>query len=429
MNNGISDSSLATHHSPLSYRNGRLHCEDVDLADIAAAVGTPVYVYSRAELTRRAMAYRSTVAAEHEQQTLICYALKANSNPTLIKLLHELGLGADITSGGELFLARHAGISGEQIIYSGVGKTKDEIAEALAAGVRALHIESEMELAAVAEVAASCGQIAPVGVRVNPNINAETHPYISTGLHGHKFGVPRDRAAAMLHEAAVHPWLRPVGLAAHIGSQITDLNPYVEAVHFLVSFAQELAAEGVQLQYIDVGGGLGIPYQAGQSTPDIEEWVTAVSRPVWQAGFDLVMEPGRSIVGPAGVLLTSVLYTKEQGDKRFVIADAGMSDLIRPTLYNAYHPILSATESNGTLETVDVVGPICETGDWLARERPLPPLHPGNLLAILQAGGYGFAMSSNYNGHLKAAELLVEGDTFRLIRQRQSYEQLLENCL
>jgi diaminopimelate decarboxylase len=286
-----------------------------------------------------------------------------------------------------------------------------------------------MELAAVGEVAASCGQIAPIGVRVNPNINAETHPYISTGLHAHKFGVPRERAIAILREAAVHPWLRPVGLAAHIGSQITDLKPYVESVSFLVRLADEMAAEGIQLQYIDVGGGLGIAYQAGQPTPGIEEWVTAVCQPVRQAGYELVMEPGRSIIGPAGALLTSVVYTKAQGEKRFVIADAGMSDLIRPTLYSAYHPIAPVKESNGEMEAVDVVGPICETGDWLARDRPLPPLQPDDPLAILQAGAYGFAMSSNYNGHLKAAEVLVEGDTFRLIRQRQSYEQLLENCL
>jgi diaminopimelate decarboxylase len=412
---------------PFVYRNGRLYCEDVALAEIASAVGTPVYVYSRAELTRRALAFRPSAPDGHG--LLVCYALKANGNPTLVRLLGELGLGADITSGGELFLARHAGIPADKMIFSGVGKTRGEIAEALAAGIRALHVESEMELAAVAERAVHCGQIASIGVRVNPNINAETHPYISTGLHAHKFGVPRARALAILREAALHPWLRPAGLAAHIGSQITTLQPFSESVDFLIHLAGELAAEGIQLQYIDVGGGLGIPYESNQAVPAIHEWIAAVAGPVWQAGLDVVIEPGRSIVGPASALLSSVVYRKDQGEKQFIITDAGMSDLLRPALYNAYHPILPANESDGPSVLVDVVGPICETSDWLARERPLPPFQPGDLLAILQAGAYGFAMSSNYNGHLRAAEVLVENDSFRLIRQRQRYEDLLNNCL
>ena len=439
--------NLSPTDSPFVYRAGELMCEAVPVADVAAAVDTPVYVYSRADLEQRARAF---VAAANEAAgpgALVCYAVKANGNPALLALLRAAGLGADVTSGGELFLARYAGIDPGRIIFSGVGKKQGEIAEALAAGIRALHVESEMELAAVAAVAERLGRVAPIGVRVNPNISAVTHPYISTGLHGHKFGVPRERAVAMLRAAAAHPWLRPVGLAAHIGSQITDLDPFAQAVRFLVELADEMGGEGVRLEYIDAGGGLGIDYEGG--APAAADWVRTVGTLVAAAGYGLVVEPGRSIVGRAGALLTRVVYTKQQGEKRFVIADAGMTDLIRPTLYQAYHPILPVeknslrkdaklakqetldlaslreTSSDSGEMPVDIVGPICETGDFLARDRPMPPLAAGELLAVLHAGAYGYAMSSNYNGHLRPAEVLVEGDTFRVIRRRQTYDDLL----
>ena len=439
--------NLSPTDSPFVYRAGVLMCEAVPVADVAAAVDTPVYVYSRADLEQRARAF---VAAANEAAgpgALVCYAVKANGNPALLALLRAAGLGADVTSGGELFLARYAGIDPGRIIFSGVGKKQGEIAEALAAGIRALHVESEMELAAVAAVAERLGRVAPIGVRVNPNISAVTHPYISTGLHGHKFGVPRERAVAMLRAAAAHPWLRPVGLAAHIGSQITDLDPFAQAVRFLVELADEMGGEGVRLEYIDAGGGLGIDYEGG--APAAADWVRTVGTLVAAAGYGLVVEPGRSIVGRAGALLTRVVYTKQQGEKRFVIADAGMTDLIRPTLYQAYHPILPVeknslrkdaklakqetldlaslreTSSDSGEMPVDIVGPICETGDFLARDRPMPPLAAGELLAVLHAGAYGYAMSSNYNGHLRPAEVLVEGDTFRVIRRRQTYDDLL----
>lgn len=415
--------SLSPVDSPFIYRSGELYCESVPLAAIAQAIGTPVYVYSREEITSRARAFLSA-AAEVTGASLVCYAVKANANPVLLRLLGEMGLGADVTSGGELFLARHAGIQSPSMIFSGVGKKSEEIEGALVAGIRAIHVESEMELAAVAEIAERLGLVAPVGVRVNPNISAETHPYISTGLHGHKFGVPRDRALAILRAAAEQPYLRPVGLAAHIGSQITDLAPFGQAVSFLVDLAEELRAEGIELAYIDAGGGLGIDYQG--TAPVAADWVRTVGRQVGDAGYGLVVEPGRSIVGRAGALLTRVVYTKEQGAKRFIIADAGMTDLIRPTLYQAYHPILPVIESGLAPETVDLVGPICETSDFLARERPLPPAGRGDLLAVLHAGAYGYAMSSNYNGHLRPAEVLVEGDSFRVIRARQTYEALLD---
>ena len=439
--------NLSPTDSPFVYRAGELMCEAVPVADVAAAVDTPVYVYSRADLEQRARAFVAAANEAAGPSALVCYAVKANGNPALLALLRAAGLGADVTSGGELFLARYAGVDPGRIIFSGVGKKQGEIAEALAAGIRALHVESEMELAAVAAVAERLGRVAPIGVRVNPNISAVTHPYISTGLHGHKFGVPRERAVAMLRAAAAHPWLRPVGLAAHIGSQITDLDPFAQAVRFLVELADEMGGEGVRLEYIDAGGGLGIDYEGG--APAAADWVRTVGTLVAAAGYGLVVEPGRSIVGRAGALLTRVVYTKQQGEKRFVIADAGMTDLIRPTLYQAYHPILPVeknslrkdaklakqetldlaslreTSSDSGEMPVDIVGPICETGDFLARDRPMPPLAAGELLAVLHAGAYGYAMSSNYNGHLRPAEVLVEGDTFRVIRRRQTYDDLL----
>lgn len=409
--------------TPFVYRSGELYCEDVPLAQVAAAVATPVYVYSRAEIERRAGAFLETVAAVTNHAALVCYAVKANGNPTLLRLLADAGLGADVTSGGELFLALRAGFPAPRIIFSGVGKKSAEIAEALASGICAIHVESEMELAAVAVEAERHGVVAPVGVRVNPDVSADTHPYISTGLHSHKFGVPRDRAVAILRAAAADPWLHPVGLAAHIGSQITDLAPFVQAVGFLVALAEEMKAAGIGLEYIDAGGGLGIDYQG--HAPEVAAWVRAVGPQVSAAGYQLVVEPGRSIIGRAGALLTRVVYTKDQGEKRFVIADAGMTDLIRPTLYQAHHPIVPLVESAGAPETVDIVGPICETSDFLARERPLPPVVRGDLLAILHAGAYGYAMSSNYNGHLRPAEVLVEGSAYRVIRRRQTYDDLL----
>jgi diaminopimelate decarboxylase len=299
---------------------------------------------------------------------------------------------------------------------------------ALAASIRALHVESMMELDVIAAVAQDMGRVAHVGVRVNPDIPAQTHPYDSTGRLDHKFGVPRESAVTLLHRAAEHPFLNPVGLAAHIGSQITSLAPYRRLVAFLVELANDMAAAGIDLEYVDVGGGLGIDY--GQNgTPPIEEWIETVSQPVENAGYELVVEPGRSIVGPAGVLLTEVLYNKEQGAKYFVIVDAGMNDLIRPAMYDANHPLWPVRQRFNTdapIVPLNVVGPICETGDFLARERLLPQPQVGDLLALMQAGAYGFAMSSNYNGRLRLPEVLVDGDQCELIRHRQNLEHLLD---
>jgi len=409
-----------------TYQQDQLFCESVSLADIAAQVGTPVYVYSQNTLRQRALAYVTAVPPEH---SLVCYAVKANGNPALLQVLRAAGLGADVTSGGELFLARHAGIAPEKIIYSGVGKTRPEIETAVRAHIRALHVESEMELLTIERVARELGTPVAIGVRVNPDINVVTHPYISTGQHSHKFGVPLPIALRLLRLAADSPYLRPVGLATHIGSQITDVAPFGEAARFLVAAAQQLAETGIHLDYLDVGGGLGIDYDQ-HNAPAIADWATAVTEPILQAGYDVVLEPGRSIIGPVGALLTQVIYTKNQGEKHFTVVDAGMNDLIRPTLYSAYHPmqpVKQAAENNDLL-TTNVVGPICETGDFLAKERPLPALEPGDLLAVLQAGAYGFAMSSNYNGRVRAAEVLVDGTQFRVIRRRQAVEHLLDGC-
>ena len=419
--------------NPFHYHNGRLHCEAVPLETVAHQVGTPTYIYSQAELQNRAMAYVETAVAKAPGKPLICYALKANGNPHLIRPLAQAGLGADVTSGGELFLALEAGVSPDKIIFSGVGKQRHEIEMAIQAGIRALHVESEMELSLIGAVAGELGRVTAVGVRVNPNIQAETHPYISTGQHEHKFGVPLEKAITMLHQAATHPWLNPVGLAAHIGSQIEDIEPFMETAAFLAHTAQQLANDGLELAYVDVGGGLGIRYaDDGQDSVErIRLWVTAVCQPLAATNLNIVMEPGRSLIGPAGVLLTQVVYTKQQGKKQFVITDAGMNDLIRPTLYKAYHAIWPTRKVTGTLEvpvTCDVVGPICESGDFLAKDRALPPAYAGDYLAVMQAGAYGFAMSSNYNGRPRPAEVLVNGDQFHTIRQRQTYQHLLDGC-
>ena len=404
------------------YQRGILHCENRALSEIAHEVGTPFYLYSQTELERRAQAYLAF------SQALTCFAVKANGNPVLLRLLGSMGIGADVTSGGELFLALQAGIPANRIIYSGVGKREDEIRFALETEIYALHVESEPELAVIARVAKDLAKQAPVAVRVNPDIQAETHPYDSTGRLEHKFGVPRDIAMAILRRSAEDPQLRPIGVAAHIGSQITKTAPYDHLAIFLVDLANEAKTLGIDLTYLDVGGGLGINY-SDNDVPTIEEWVKTVAKPVSDAGYQTVMEPGRSIVGPAGVLVTRVLYTKAQGGNNFVIVDAGMNDLIRPAMYKAVHPlrpVLRHAERERPTVVVDVVGPVCESGDFLARNYPLQEVHDGELLAVMQAGAYGFAMGSNYNGRLRPAEVLVQGDHVQIIRRRQNYDHLLD---
>lgn len=408
----------------LHYHHHHLHCENVPLGRVAAEFGTPTYVYSYAEIARRAKAY-TAVPHSHAH-----YAIKANANIHLLRLLAGWGLGADVTSGGELFLALHAGFDPAHIIFSGVGKTAAELRQALAADIQAIHVESAAELDLLAQLAAEHGRPARVGVRFNPNISAETHPYISTGMSEHKFGVGMADGLALMHVAHASPHLQPVGIAAHIGSQIRDLAPFHEAAVLLADVATELRSAGLPLRYVDVGGGLGIDYRAdGRGAPAIAEWIAAVAHPIQAAGLAVVMEPGRSIIGPAGLLLTQLIRTKTQGAKQFAIVDAGMSDLLRPTLYQAHHdilPIAQAPVQNAPAPIVyDVVGPICETGDFLAHGRALPPLTAGDFLAVCDAGAYGFAMSSNYNGRLRPPELLINGDSISVIRQRQTWADLV----
>lgn len=405
------------------YQNDQLYGEETPLARIAADVGTPVYIYSQAALVERAAAYVQA-ARQTAARSLVCYAVKANGNPALLRLLGEQGLGADLTSGGELFLAQTAGIPPDRLLFSGVGKSSAEIRQALQAGIRALHVESLPEMERIAGIAQSLQIIAPVAVRLNPDVTADTHPAIRTGGRRHKFGVHAAVARQMLLAAMAHPWLQPVGLAAHIGSQIRELAPFRQAAAALLRLAAELEAAGCRLQYLDVGGGLGLD-SVDQAAPTTAAWAAAVGEPVAQAGYELVMEPGRSLVGDAGILLTQVEYVKEEGGKRFVVVDAGMNDFIRPALYGGAHPIWPVLWRDDQPAAVDVVGPVCETGDMLARDYLLPAMATGDLLAVMQAGAYGYAMSSNYNGRLRPAEVLISGAAYRLIRQRQTLAHLL----
>jgi diaminopimelate decarboxylase len=411
----------------------RLYCEQTAVEDIVAAIGTPVYIYSRGELMGRARAYLSAAAA-HTRSCLVCFALKANGNPSLLSLLAEEGLGADVTSGGELFIAQRSGFSDRDIVFSGVGKSDEEIVAALHAGIRAIHVESAAELGAITQVAQSRQVTVPIAVRLNPDIVVDTHPHISTGAHGHKFGVGRNEAESLILQAQASPWLEPVGLGAHIGSQITDLAPFRQAAASLVELGRSLKARGIALRYIDVGGGLGIDYD-GAGAPTPAELVEAVAPLVSDAGFDLILEPGRSIIGPSGILVSRVIYRKEQGRRPFVIVDAGMNDLLRPALYGAFHPIWPVKTHIGKggrppeTGVYDVVGPVCETSDTFAVSRELPHTERGDLLAFMYAGAYGFAMSSNYNGRPRAAEVLVDGSRWSVIRQRQSYDDLISGCL
>ncbi len=409
------------HH--FHYRDGVLHAEDVPLPTLAAEHGTPTYVYSRATFTRHfGVMHDAFGDAPHT----VCFAVKANPNLGVLSLLARLGAGADVVSGGELFRALRAGIPPGRIVYSGVGKTVPEMEQALHAGIRSFHVESEGELDLLNDVALRLGQQAPVSVRVNPDVDAATHPYISTGLRSNKFGVPAAGARALYAHAATLKGLRIHGVASHIGSQITTLAPIAEAARRLVSLAHALLADGHAIHDVDFGGGLGIAYQDEQPPPP-HEYARAILDAVGAAPFHVVVEPGRVIAGNAGVLLGRVLYVKRQGDKTFVITDVGMNDAIRPALYGAHHRIIPVKEpaANAGSTVVDVVGPVCESGDFMARDRALPPLVPGDLVCIMGAGAYGASMSSNYNSRTRAPELMVDGSAVHVLRAREGYEDLV----
>ncbi len=406
-----------------AYHDGQLHCEATPLEAIADAVGTPTYVYSGGALLHAFEAYERALAALPH---LSCYAVKANMNLAVLALLARAGAGADVVSGGELYRALRAGFDPQRIVFAGVGKTREEIREGLKADILFFNVESAAELAAMDEVARAEGTRARIGLRVNPDIDPQTHPYIATGLKTSKFGVPYREARDLYRRAAGLSGLEVVAMHMHIGSQLTKVTPIADAVGRLGELVAGLREDGIRLRYLDVGGGLGIRYR-DESPPTPAEYVRALRPLAERVGLTLVLEPGRSIVGNAGVLLTRVLYRKATEGRRFVVVDAAMNDLIRPALYNAHHEIRPVAEPPAAAapEVVDVVGPVCESGDFLAKERPLPPVEAGALLAVMSAGAYGFAMASNYNARPRAAEVLVHGDRFQVVRRRESYEEMI----
>jgi diaminopimelate decarboxylase len=411
------------HH--FSYVGGVLHAEDVSLARVAAEVDTPFYCYSTATLERH---YRVLAQAFSGLDALICYALKANSNQAVIATLARLGAGMDVVSEGELRRARAAGVSADKIIFAGVGKTRVEMAYALREGILGFNVESEPELEALSEVAAGLGRTASIALRVNPDVDAKTHAKISTGKAENKFGVPFEDAPRLYAKAAGLPGIAVAGIHMHIGSQITDLAPFRNAFTLMRELASTLRGEGHKLSHLDLGGGLGVPYVSGNEVPPSpQEYAQVVRETLGSLGLALVLEPGRMIVANAGVLVARVIYAKRGRDKAFTIVDAAMNDLIRPTLYEAYHEIWPVEEAVRGSEPVaqDVTGPICETGDYLALDRRLPPFGAGDLLAFMTAGAYGSAMSSTYNSRLLVPEVLVKGDTYAVVRPRQSYADLI----
>jgi diaminopimelate decarboxylase len=405
-----------------AYRSGELHAEGVPLRRIAAAVGTPFYCYSSAAITA---AYGRFVAAFEGSGAQIHYALKANSNLAVIRLLARHGAGADVVSEGELRRALAAGVPPDRIVFSGVGKTEDEIAFALDRGVHQVNVESLPEIDALSRIATRLGLAAPMALRINPDVDAKTHAKISTGKSENKFGVDVAHAAATYRRAAGLPGLKPVGLAVHIGSQITELAPLEAAFRRMVALALELRGAGMPVERLDFGGGLGVRYHAEQPAP-IDHYAALIRRLTHNLGFALACEPGRVLVANAGVLVSTVIYMKPGASRNFVVADAAMNDLIRPPLYDAWHEIVPLRAPGpGERIIADVVGPICETGDTLATAREMPPVAAGDLLAILSAGAYGAVMSSSYNTRLLVPEVLVNGTEFAVIRPRPSYDELL----
>ncbi len=407
-----------------SYRDGGLHCEAVPVELLAGEHGTPLYVYSRRSILDRVAALD---AAFEPLDRLLAYSVKANGNLSVLRLLAGAGCGADIVSGGELHRALRAGFPGERIVFSGVGKTRREMEAALEAGILGFNVESEGELEALGEVASSLGRTAPVALRVNPDIESPTpHAYTRTGHRATKFGVPTEEVPRLYRRAAEHPSLEPVGIDAHIGSQIVDPEPYRRSVLHLLDLVSELAADGIGLQWLDLGGGFGVSYEAARDTEPIV-FADAVRPQLATSGLRLILEPGRYLAGHAGILLTRVLYVKEIGPKTFVITDAGMSDLVRPSHYSSFHRVEAARlpEPDRRRRTVDIVGPICESGDFLALDREIAVPEPGDLLAVHTVGAYGFSMASTYNSRPRPAEVLVEGDRARLIRRRETVEDLV----
>jgi diaminopimelate decarboxylase len=410
-----------------------LHCDQIPLSKLAEKYGTPLYVYSATMIRERCDQFER--AFRHAPHT-ICYSVKANSNLSILRLLAKEGCGFDVVSGGELKRVLGADRkAAKKVVFSGVGKTREEMTAALEAGILLFNVESESELWALAECAARLRTTARIALRVNPDVAAETHPYISTGLHKHKFGVPIEQARELYAKALGAKYLKPAGVSVHIGSQITDVGPFGEAMTRVAELVRQLRGDGHEIEYIDAGGGLGIAYekpQPGEFSDCAAAYAQALTRPLRGLDVHLLLEPGRAIVGPAGMLITSVIYRKANDGKRFLVVDAAMNDLIRPALYGAYHeivPVKLAKDRTAKRETVDVVGPVCETGDFFARDRELPVVEEGDLLAILDAGAYGMVLASNYNTRTRPGEVLVNGKTAKVIRRRENVADLLRSEL
>lgn len=405
------------HH--FEYKNKELYCESVAVRDIAAKVGTPFYLYSTATLNQHFRAFDEAFAMPH----ITCFATKACSNIAILNLFAGLGGGADIVSGGELFRALKAGVDPRKIVYSGVGKSIAEMRFGLESGILMFNIESEQELHTLQKVAEDMGVSAPVSFRVNPDVDPKTHAYISTGLAKNKFGIPIQDALDVYATAQKMAYIDTIGVSCHIGSQLTQISPFVESLRKVKIFIGRLEEIGIHISHLDLGGGLGIRYDA-EDPPLPAAYAEAIKDEMDGLDCNLILEPGRVIVGNAGILITKVLYTK-QGGKKFIIVDAGMNDLARPSLYGAYHAIRPVVETEEGNEVADVVGPICETGDFLARGQEVPISESGDLLAVMSAGAYGFTMSSNYNSRPRVPEVLVDGDKYYVIRQRETYEDLI----
>ncbi|MBW2262604.1 MAG: diaminopimelate decarboxylase [Deltaproteobacteria bacterium] len=403
------------------HRRGVLHCEDVSLVELAERYDTPLYVYSLATLERH---YRVFDEAFSGVPHIICFAVKANPCLAILDILARKGAGADIVSGGELFRALRAGMDPSKIVYSGVGKRPEEMAQAVESSILMFNIESFQELDALNEVAGRMKSRARVALRVNPDVDPRTHPYVATGLRMSKFGIRHDSAVEGYERARSHENIDVVGIDCHIGSQLTELGPFVDAVRRLRELVLDLRGRGFEIRYLDVGGGLGITYDV-EDPPSPAEYGEAIRKELDLEDITLILEPGRNLVGNAGILLTRVLYTKETETKSFAIVDAGMNDLLRPSLYDAYHAIVPVRDEERPVRRMDVVGPICESGDFLAQEREIPELRPGDLVAVMSAGAYGFSMASTYNSRPLAAEVLVSDSDASLVRERGTYEDLL----
>jgi diaminopimelate decarboxylase len=404
------------------YSNQDLYCENIPLADIAREAGTPAYVYSSAAILEN---YRAYDEAFGDLPHTVCYAVKANSSLAILALLAKAGAGFDIVSGGELYRVVQAGGDPSKVVFSGVGKTAGEVDYALEAGIHMFNCESQGELALIDALAARRGVKAAFAIRVNPDVDASTHPYISTGLREHKFGIDIAEAESVYEGSRDLPNLAAAGVSCHIGSQLMDVNPILEAISRVLALSERLRVKGFNIRQVDLGGGLGVAYQAHEQAPEIRGFIAQVRAKLQGRGLRVAIEPGRSIVGRAGVLLTRVLYRKKSAEKEFVVVDAAMNDLIRPALYRSHHEIIPLRKTTRPEIVADVVGPVCETGDFLARGRQMANAVPGDYLAVSGAGAYGFVQSSNYNSRPRAPEILVEGDTYRTIRARETYADLV----